>query len=224
MKKYLYYMIATLFLTGCINFNPNGNKVETSAEETSVDLVEDSADELAMQNSPHLKFKNVPIDGTLDKFVARMVKSGFKKERKTADQAILSGDFAGFKECVVYVETLTGKDLVSRIAVSFPDREQWEYLYGDYKHLKELLVTKYGKPSSCVEKFQGSYGLIPTDDNDRMHYVRFDKCKYETRFTSDKGEIVLWIEHDGVSSTFVMLAYKDKINGSVIKNHAIDDL
>lgn len=217
-------MIATLFLTGCINFNPNGNKVETSSEETSVDLVEDSADELAMQNSPHLKFKNVPIDGTLDKFVARMVKSGFKKERKTADQAILSGDFAGFKECVVYVETLTGKDLVSRIAVSFPEREQWEYLYGDYKHLKELLITKYGKPSSCVEKFQGSYGLTPTDDNDRMHYVHFDKCKYETRFTSDKGEIVLWIEHDGVSSTFVMLAYKDKINGSVIKNHAIDDL
>ena len=57
-----------------------------------------------------------------------------------------------------------------------------------------------------------------------MHDVRFDRCKYETRFASDKGEIVLWIEHDGVSSTFVMLAYKDKINGSVIKNHAIDDL
>ena len=42
--------------------------------------------------------------------------------------------------------------------------------------------------------------------------------------TAEKGEIVLWIEHDGVSSTFVMLAYKDKINGNVIKNHAIDDL
>ena len=222
MKKYLYYIIATLFLTGCINFNPNGNNSDKSVEETTVDSIDESADELAMQNSPHLKFKNVPIDGTLDKFVARMVKSGFKKERKTADQAILSGDFADFKECVVYVETLIGKDLVSRIVVSFPEREQWEYLYGDYKHLKELLITKYGKPSSCVEKFQSSYG--PTDDNDRMHDVRFDRCKYETRFASDKGEIVLWIEHDGVSSTFVMLAYKDKINGSVIKNHAIDDL
>ena len=96
MKKYLYYIIATLFLTGCINFNPNGNNSDKSVEETIVDSIDESADELAMQNSPHLKFKNVPIDGTLDKFVARMVKSGFKKERKTADQAILSGDFAGF--------------------------------------------------------------------------------------------------------------------------------
>lgn len=224
MKKLLYCILTTLFLTGCINFNPNENKAEISAEDTSVDIIEDSADELAMQNSPHLKFKNVPIDGTLDKFVSRMVKSGFKKERKTTDQAILSGDFAGFKECVVYVETLTGKDLVSRIDVSFPEQDQWEYLYGDYKHLKNLLITKYGEPSSCVEKFQGSYGLSPTDDNDRMHYVHFDWCKYETRFASEKGEIVLWIEHDGVSSAFVMLAYKDKINGSVIKNHAIDDL
>lgn len=51
MKKYLY-LIATIFLTGCINFNPNGNNAETS-EDASIDMVDDSADELTMQNSPH---------------------------------------------------------------------------------------------------------------------------------------------------------------------------
>jgi hypothetical protein len=208
--------VTLICLIGCINFNPKGRETEK--------IREDFPDDSVMQNSPHLKFKNVPIDGSLDKFVACMVRSGFKTEKKTADQAILSGDFADFKECVVYVETLKDKDLVSKIAVCFPNQDQWEYLYGDYKHLKELLTVKYGKPSSCVEKFQNSYGLTPTNDNDRMHYVHFDKCKYETRFATDKGEIVLWIEHESVSRAFVMLLYKDKINGSIIKKHAIDDL
>lgn len=216
MKKLTISLVASILLTGCINFNPKGSGTK--------EISKDSADDLVIQNSPHLKFKNVPIDGSLDKFVARMVRRGFKTEEKTTDQAILSGDFADFKECMVYVETLRGKDLVSKIAIRFPNQDQWEYLYGDYKHLKELLTVKYGKLSSCVEKFQDSYDLTPTNDNDRIHYVYLDKCKYETRFATDKGEIVLWIEHESVSRAFVMLLYKDKINGSIIKKHAIDDL
>lgn len=221
MKKIIISLLTLTFLTGCINFNPKGNE-EKEIREESVGAKDDPADDRAMQNSSHLKFKNVPIDGTLDKFVARMVKNGFKTREKTTDQAVLYGDFAGFKDCMIYVETLKRKDLVSIISVCFPDRDQWDYLYGDYKHLKELLTTKYGKASSCVEEFQGFY--TPTDDNVRMRLVHLDECKYETRFVTDKGEIVLWIEHDGVIHAFVMLAYKDKINSNEIKNHAIDDL
>ncbi len=224
MRKYFYYMATTLFLTGCINFNPNGSNENTSTEETSVDAIETQADELAMQNSPHLRFKNIPIDGTLNEFVSRMVKGGFKKEKITTDRAVLRGDFAGIKECIVYVETLTGMDLVSKIAVSFPRQEQWKNLYGNYIQLKELLITKYGKPASCVEKLQALYGMSPTDDDSKMQCVYTDMCKYETHFTTDKGEITLWIEHDSVISAFVMLTYKDKINENLIKNHVIDDL
>jgi len=223
MKKIIISLLTLASLTGCINFNPKGNEGKGISED-SVEVKVDPADDIAMQNSQHLKFKNVPIDGTLDKFVSRMVRSGFKTEEKTTGQAILSGDFADFKDCTVYVETLSGKDLVSRITVCFPEQDQWEYLHDDYKHLKELLSTKYGKPSSCIEKFHGSYGLTPTDDNDKMYYVHFDKCKYETRFATNKGEIILWIGHESSSHAFVLLSYKDKINGNEIKNHAIDDL
>lgn len=51
-----------------------------------------------------------------------------------------------------------------------------------------------------------------------------DRCKYESRFTTEKGEIVLWIEHESVMSCFVALAYKDKINSGIIKKIAKDDL
>jgi len=225
MKKTL--SLGVLFLcfciTGCLNFHPNKQKQET--EESTEKVVEnDPQDDAAMESSVHMKFKGVPIDGTLADFVGRMKRKGFKQEDIEDGTAVLSGDFADFKECTVYVSTLDNKDLVSRISVVFPLQDQWEYLYGDYKHLKGMLTEKYGKPSSCVEKFQRSYGIGPNDDDDRMHYAKFDKCKYETHFKTDKGDVIVSIEHNGVSSCFVMLSYKDKINGDIIKEHAKEDL
>ena len=218
------FLMAVLFcfcLSGCINFNPNRSKdsEEKVDEEAVVD--DDPNDDAMMEKSSHLKFKGVPIDGTLKEFTTRMKRKGFKSVGSDDGLEILQGDFAAFKECVIYVSTLDNKDLVSRISVAFPKEETWEYLYGDYKHLKELLTEKYGQPSSVTEKFQERY---IDDDNDRMYAVKMDKCKYETRFKTENGEIVLWIEHESVVSCFVMLTYKDKVNGSIIKNVAKDDL
>ena len=220
MKK--YYLIAVLFcfcLAGCINFNPNKDSKDNVEEET--ELVDDPKDDAAMESSNHLKFKGVPIDGTLKKFVARMKRKGFKSLGSEDGVEVLQGDFAAYKECLIYVSTLDNKDLISRISVMFPKQETWEYLYGDYKNLKGLLTEKYGQPSKVTEKFQERY---IDDDNDRMFAVKMDKCKYETRFKTDMGEIVLWIEHENTISCFVALCYKDKINGSIIKDIAKDDL
>ena len=218
------FLVAVLFcfcLFGCINFNPNKSKDTEEKVDEETEVMDDPKDDAAMESSNHLKFKGVPIDGTLKEFTARMKRKGFKSIGSDDGFEVLQGDFAAFKECVIYVSTLDNKDLVSRISVAFPKEETWEYLYGDYKHLKELLTEKYGQPSSVTEKFQNRY---IDDDNDRMHAVKMDMCKYETRFMTDKGEIVLWIEHESVMSCFVMLAYKDKINGGIIKDIAKDDL
>ncbi len=162
MKKLIISLLAAILLTGCSNFSiEEFEQLFKKSGETKEEAKDTAEDDLAMQNSPHLKFKNVPIDGTLDKFVERMERNGFKKARGNSEgKATLVGDFAGFKDCKVYVETLQNQDLVSRITVCFPDQKQWEYLYGDYTTLKEMLTTKYGKPTSCVEKFQSSYLCI----------------------------------------------------------------
>lgn len=230
MKKLIICLMASSILTGCANSDSKGNKDDTTIVEDSSEIVEelsaieieDSVYNSIMREKPHLKFKNVPIDGSLDRFVSRMERSGFKTEEKTSGQAVLIGDFAGYKGCLVYVETLNGEDLVSKIAVRFPSQSQWKNLYGDYKHLKELLTAKYGKPASCVEKFQDSYGYKPENDHDRMYYVMSGHCNYETCFATDDGEITLWIEHN--ISSFAALMYKDKINSGIVQNHAIDDL
>ena len=179
-------------------------------------------------SSGHLTFKGVPIDGTLDEYVSKMKKSGFTHKYSedgsviTEDgTAILEGDFASYKNCIVGVSTLKQKNLVSKIAVVFPDRDTWSSLSSNYFNLKEMLTEKYGKSSECVEKFQ-SY--TPSDDGSKMYKVQLDACKYYTTYETEKGTIQLSIKHDGVTRCFVRLVYIDKINSETIKKEALNDL
>ena len=147
MKKlFLSAFIAILCFSWYYYFmNSSKEVINEEQKEVAINVEEDDA---TMKKSTHLKFKGVPIDGKLDEFKSRMKRKGFKHIGTQDNAEILQGDFADFKECMIYVSTLDNKDLVSKISVVFPEQKQWKYLYGDYTHLKELLTEKYGKPSA----------------------------------------------------------------------------
>lgn len=170
----------------------------------------------------HLKFKGVPIDGTLNEYVSKMKNSGFTLIRTEDGVAMLKGDFAAYKGCIVVVATLKEKDLVSRITVIFPEQDTWLSLSSNYFNIKELLTEKYGEPSKIVEKFD-TYSE-PDDDNSKMHEVGMYRCKYYITYELANGTIQLSIENDGFSTSFVMLSYFDKTNSKIIRQKAIDDL
>ena len=175
-----------------------------------------------IQSSDHLLFKGVPIDGTLNEYVSKMKQNGFTLTDTENGIAMLMGDFAAYKNCIVGVATLKQKDLVSKITVIFPESDTWSLLSFNYFSLKEMLTQKYGKPSECVEKFQSNYGQ--DDDNFKMQQIKMSRCKYFTTFESEKGTIHLSI---GVSSNMacsVILAYYDKINSDIINAKALEDL
>ncbi|GHT68740.1 hypothetical protein AGMMS50239_34440 [Bacteroidia bacterium] len=174
------------------------------------------------QPSEHLTFKGVPIDGTLNEYVSKMKQSGFTLIGTEDGVAMLKGDFAAYKDCIVGVATLKQKDLVSKITVIFPERNTWSMLSSNYFSLKEMLTEKYGEPSEVVETFD-TYSE-PKDDGGKMDAVKFDNCKYYSIFETEKGSIELSISHNSVMSCYVILAYFDKINGDIIKAKAIDDL
>ncbi|MCR4774219.1 MAG: hypothetical protein K5854_07670 [Prevotella sp.] len=176
----------------------------------------------AQTANEHLKFKGVPIDGTLSQYVQKMKTAGFSMLGMENGAAILQGDFAGYKECTISVETLKDKDLVAKIIVAFPDCNTWSELHGSYLDLKFMLAEKYGAPSDCLENFQGYSDQ--RDDNFRMIAVRLDRCRYITTFSTKAGDIQLKISHKGMSSCYVTLSYYDKINSDILRKQAIDDL
>mgnify|MGYP000913453077 FL=1 len=172
------------------------------------------------QTSEHLSFKGVPIDGTLSVYISKMKQSGFTYIKTEDGVAMLKGDFASYKGCIVGVATVKGKDLVSKITVIFSTQDSWSMLSSNYFNLKEMLTEKYGEPSESIEEFS-SYE--PEDDGLKMTQVHLDACKYFTTYKTDKGDIQLSIKGD-ISSAFVVLAYYDKINSEIIRKKAKDDL
>lgn len=227
MKKFFTFLLVVILVLGCFRFcsrimdsdDAKGGDSEQTEADSAIDW---TADSVAMEQSTHLKFKGVPIDGSLEQFVTRMGRRGFEAvSDRSAEEQHLVGDFAGFKECDVYVSTLDNNDLVAQITVRFPSREQWKYLYGDYKNLKDMLVEKYGRPASCVEWIESLYN---TDESSRMIAINMGNYKYNTRFATDEGDIILSIEHRSFRLCFVQLVYRDKENGETVRDAAIDDL
>lgn len=94
------------------------------------------------QSSDHLKFKGVPIDGTLSEYVLKMKQAGFQLIETDDGEAVLEGEFAGYSDCMIGVKTLQKQDLVHEIVVLFPSQDKWSGLSYDYERLKSMLTKK----------------------------------------------------------------------------------
>lgn len=197
-----------------------------------------------IDDGTHLIFNNVPINGSLKNYVAQMEKKNFriyverdmfdlegdeetkeqkeKREQKAKleaykeGKAMMVGDFADFKQCSLYVETLANKDLVYKIQVQFQYVSEWEKKKENYFHLKQLLTKKYGAPTSCTEKLKPE-SMEDYDINNSFHKGR---SKYETIYKTDKGDITLYIN----KNSRIILEYLDKKNSELITEHALEEL
>lgn len=174
------------------------------------------------QSSEHLKFKGVPIDGTLNEYVSKMKQAGFQLVGTDDGVALLEGEFAGYRGCLIAVSTLKSVNVVNAIGVVFPAREDWSSLEGDYEHLKSMLTTKYGEPADVVEKFQGY--STPRTNNDKLHELLMDRCTWYTIFETENGDIQLSLEKGDYGEYFVLLKYFDKINTEAVRSAAMEDL
>ena len=175
-----------------------------------------------MAQTGHMTFKGVPIDGNLNTVVSKLKQKGFTMVHSENGVAMMTGDFASFKNCTVVVsEHETG--VVNRVSVIFPDKYTWVSLYNDYSKLKNMLIEKYGEPVVVEEVFQNqsSYGF---DDNDRIHEVRMDRCSYGCAWVTENGGIELRIEHNVMIGCYVFLLYLDSKNEAKVHSSAIDDL
>ena len=171
----------------------------------------------------HLSFKGVPINGTLKQYTAAMVKAGFKSEGTQDGLSLLSGDFAGFKDCIVGVSTLKNCDVVNRIVVLFPAKDTWASLMGDYEHLKSLLITKYGEPETVREYFTGYAGKTDSDGI-KMSALHNEELEWYTVFVTDLGSIELSVTSASYGQGMVRLGYFDKKNTETVTQSALDDL
>lgn len=98
-----------------------------------------------------IKFKGVALGAPL-KEVLPQLKRDLEYVMQYHNYTILKGKFAGFNDCVIYIDAVNDDDVVSVINVYFPQTGNWNTLLSQYKELKEALTEKYGEPADCIEK------------------------------------------------------------------------
>ena len=177
------------------------------------------------EESGHLLFKGIPIDGTLKEFVTKLEAKGYELIDVREGSSLLKGNFAGFKDCIIVVNTITGKDLVYSASVLFEKYDTWRPLETDYLKLKTYLTIKYGAPEQVEEKFPEyeKYNIIP-DDIQKMSELLKNTCSYSSVFRKEKGTIFLTISSNNKTTGSVGLVYRDQLNYSIENIEALEDL
>ena len=169
----------------------------------------------------HLTFKGVPVDGSLSEFVAKMKNVGFSYFGENDGIAIMKGDFAGYRECEIFVLPYKPTQKVSMVVVLFAAEDNWGGLERQYNSLKTMLTLKYGEPAEVVEEFQG---YQPDTNNSKMHKLTMDQCAWGSLFSTQAGDIELSIAKQDYITGRVTLLYRDRINTEAVMQQAIDDL
>ena len=168
----------------------------------------------------HMKFKGIPMAGTLDSFVQKLKQKGLNFIDKEDGISMLKGEFAATKGCTILVSRFAERDQVNMVVVIFPEDKTWNSLTNRYYNLKEMLSEKYGMPD-CEESFSGS---VPNDDFLRFHALLKDECHFLSEFTCENGTIQLSMKKSDVLSAVVFLRYIDKVNADETHKKAMDDL
>ena len=156
----------------------------------------------------HMKFKGIPIEGTLDSFVQKLKSKGFTYLGQQDGMALLKGEFAATKGCTVGVARFSDRDQVNLVAVIFPEEESWSGITKSYYTLKDMLTEKYGTPE-CIEEFSDR---TPSDDFLKFHALL------------ENGKIQLTMKKQDYNSAAVILRYIDKANADETRKKVMDDL
>lgn len=175
---------------------------------------------VCMSQTTHMKFKGIPMEGTLNSFVQKLKDKGFTYLGQQDGTALLKGEFAATKGCTVGVARFSDRDQVNLVAVIFPEEETWSSITKSYFNLKDMLTEKYGAPESIEEFSDGE----PPSDFLKFHSIIKDECNYLSEFTCEGGRIQLTMKKQDYNTAAVILRYIDNANADETRKKVMDDL
>ena len=170
-------------------------------------------------NFTHLRFEGIPIDGPIEPFVQKLKEKGFKPVEKWEEMQCLKGTFAGKSNCQVFVLRNVKRDIVYRVVVCMPFRDNWEQIERDYQYLQRYYIKKLGAPDEFHSNFE-----VPREverNEDKWRLLCADKCNYASTWELDGGKIYLEMSHiEDEDANCVRVLFYDKVNDVVSEDYS----
>jgi len=170
---------------------------------------------LGCDDSKHLKYKGIEINGKLPEFVSNLEKLGFEKVFENGSECMMN-----FERTTVIVQFSKGDKGVYKVTEMFPPDESdmewdsrkqkfnltWSASKKKYNSVKKKTTAKYGKPSFSVFGFDTPY---TEGDGREFDAIRKGKCMYLSGWRLSNGELLLGFHPDFY---FTTLTYNDRLN------------
>lgn len=161
----------------------------------------------------HVTFKDIPIEGNLTEFIAKMEKAGFSFVNKQEYKANMKGDFVG-KNCDVSIFFSKKTNTVWKVAVYLPEYKTWDSLKADFLSYQKQYTSKYGKPEHVYEIFaRGSDG-----DGNELQALKDNKVSYMTFWKIENGGLIASIG----KSANIIFEYEDNAGAIVAQTERGD--
>jgi hypothetical protein len=155
----------------------------------------------------HMEFKNIPIDGNLDKFVNELIKLGFSEPQIAKEnQTKLKGEYIE-KNCEIYVFGTVQSQTAYKVTVNLPQEVQ-DSIEKRFAKIQGLYSSKYGIGISKYQQFQNSERFLFNEPKRIRHLSPGDFSRY----TTGSGVITLEVGDGRISITFL-----DKQNNEIWK-------
>jgi hypothetical protein len=156
----------------------------------------------------HLKFLNVPINGSIDKFATELIKQGFTEASLNEENHLkLNGMFIE-KHCEIDLYGTSKSQTVYKVKVNLP-KESRDSLDVSFGKIQKLCSSKYGIGRSEYRQYRNS---------NRFHFneprrIRELNAGDFSRYITDSGIIIAEVLTGSISITFT-----DKLNSEIQKS------
>ncbi len=132
-------------------------------------------------------------------------------------------NFAGFNTSMVMC-WFTNRDEFAKGAISLKPSSEQE-IFSLYSSLKDLLIRKYGKPTSDYSFFKSPY---ENGDGFEITAIKSNKCMYAAFWTINEGDDAIEVSISILSSVEVAVMYNHKLLDKKMeddnKNDAMSDI
>ncbi len=160
----------------------------------------------------HMEFKNIPINGKLDKFVKELIKLGFTGPQLVKENQIkLDGVFLD-KNCEIYVYGTIKNKTAYKVRVNLPGEVQ-DSLQSSFEKIQKLYSAEYGMGTTRYKQYRTRERLMFNEPRLTRHLMKGDYSKY----ISASGDITVEVQ-DG----YISITYVDNVNSEIRKRELED--
>ena len=169
------------------------------------------------QETKHLEFKGVPMEGNVFSFADKLVEKGFKWEEPLEGYIFMTGRFMEREVGVLIMGTSKTNTIWKIVVITDEEFTTWYRLKSKYTEYTRLFTKKYGMPTAHFEFFSSPYY---EGDGYELQGFRENKGNYASFYESSKGTITVQINN----KCHIEFNYEDKINVEIMQKEKEDKI